>query len=73
MFQLYLIGGIVIAAIIGVLSIWVIAKKAGRREEQFKNMKEDITNVKKVNQIKSANASKSSDDIRKRLRKRLKN
>lgn len=73
MFQLYLIGGIVAIAGIAVLIIWFSAKAAGRKQEQYKNMKEDIKNGQDINKIKSGNVNKPIDAIRERLRKRIQN
>ncbi len=73
MFTFYVISGLVGITIITIVIIWFVAKRAGRKAEQFKNMKEDLKNGKEVNKIKSGNVNKPIAAIRKRLLKRIKN
>lgn len=72
MIKLYLIGGCIVAAIIGIVGFYFAAKKAGREEEQIKSTKRENKNAKISNKIRSNIAADSDKCVRQRLRDTLK-
>ena len=52
MIKLYLIGGLIVAAFLGIAGFYIAAKRAGKKEERYGNMEKllkDEQNIKKDN------------------------
>ena len=72
MIKLYLIGGLIVAVIVGITGLMVSAKRAGKKEEQIKSIKQENENAKISNKIRSDINTDSDKCVRQRLRDALK-